>query len=154
LDISKNCFTLDTQSQRVSFATCLAPLTSLQALSVSYNKIQHDGFALIAGLVADHLHNLRQLDLAGCFISNKSFSTLTGMLALTREMSTGIDMRVSRLEEVLFQDNLFSHAQMQELQTTYGGRGDIKVMVSAPHLGIRYPLRYDLKDYGVDSYQT
>eukprot|EP01034_Spumella_vulgaris_P021698 gene21698-27749_t len=153
LDISKNCFTLDTLSQRISFTACLAPLTSLQALSVSYNKIQHDGFALIVNLVTDHLHALRQLDLAGCFISSKSFSTLTAMLNLTREIPTGMTLRVSRLEEVLFQDNLFSYAQMQELQATYGARGDIKVVVSLPHLGISYPLRYDLRDYGIETYK-
>lgn len=182
LDLSRNSFTLDTTAQRASFAAALAPLTSLQALSVAYNKIQHDGFALVVSLINDHLQAVRQLDLAGCFIAAKSYSTLLSLLELkwdhgdhpdynshasSNSSSNGDDAigsaageasmprgprQVSQLEELLFQDNLLSYAQTTELHSTYGYRTDIRIALAPPHLGIAYPLRYELRDYDIHTY--
>ncbi len=147
-----------------TFRSAITPLVNLQALSLAYNKIQNDGFSLVCELATNCLRSLRQLDVACCFISSKSYSALTDLLQLavtdagaTLTNSNGNASHSStrsRLEEVLFQQNLFSYAQLQELHAAYGNRPDVKVSLNMPHLGIAYPLRYELRDFGIDSYHA
>jgi hypothetical protein len=43
--------------------------------------------------------------------------------------------------------------QMNELQHEYGSHPKrCKLSLYPPHLGIEFPLRYNLKDYGIDIY--
>ncbi len=164
LDLSRNCFTLDTSSQCSHFRSAMGPLSSLQTLSLAHNKIQNDGFALVCGLVRDSLRNLRQLDVAFCFISSKGFPDLLALLDLATDhfappseddpapADPSVGARVSQLEEIMFQQNLLSYALLQDLHASCEGRADLKVVLELPHLGIAYPLRYELRDFGIESY--
>jgi hypothetical protein len=145
LDLSKNCFTLDTKTQCKVFTTGLSNLEKLQSLSVAHNKIQDEGFSLVAGIILNNLHSLTLLDASNCFISSKSSNVLHSLLSLS------LDSVFPRIEEILFQENLFLPHQLQDLNYEYGNHPmKCKLSVYPPHLGIEFPLRYDSNDFGLD----
>lgn len=159
LDLSHNKITLDTRAQGQLFLQSMSQLTQLEAFSISHNKIQNDGFELVCSLVTNHFqHNLRILDVANCFVTSKSFTTLLKLLNSCGEpLEDAVvepDRQKLRLEEVLFQDNLLSYAQLQELIGSFAKRVGIRVSLNKPHLGIKYPLCYDMKEYGLDEYHV
>jgi hypothetical protein len=80
LDLSKNSFTLDKESQWDSFYHGIFPLihSKLEYFSLAYNKIQDTGFQRIVHeiiLTKDAIYYyipLKVLDVAHCFITNRS----------------------------------------------------------------------------------
>lgn len=127
------------------FSDGVRPLLCLESFSLAGNKIQDKGFGIIQQLVQEGFPSLKLLDLADCFISNLSHANLLSILTL--HLPSGWP----RIEEILFQKNLLSVIQMQELQHEFGDRPmRCKLTLFAPYVGIVHPLRYNLRDYGVD----
>ena len=146
LDLSSNFITLDTSPQIATFSEGIMPLEKLESLSLAGNKIQDAGFEIVQRIVIDHLPNLKLLDVAGCFISSISYAHLANLLALT------LPSGWPRMDEIMFQDNLLNHTHNQELLSEFGDRPmRCKFSPSPPYTGIEFPLRYNLRDFGVDT---
>jgi hypothetical protein len=146
LDLSNNCITLDTSTQIATFGDGATPLEKLESLSLAGNKIQDAGFEIVQRIVIDHFPNLKLLDLAGCFISSISYPHLANLLALT------LPSGWPRMDEIMFQNNLLNHTHNQELLSEFGDRPmRCKFSASSPYTGIEFPLRYNLRDFGVDT---
>lgn len=146
LDLSYNYITLDTSNQITILNDGITPLDKLESLSLAGNKIQDRGFEIVQRIVIDHFPNLKLLDLAGCFISSISYPHLANLLDL--HLSSGWP----RLEEILFQNNLLNHTHNQELLSEFGDRPmRCKFSPSSAYAGIEFPLRYNLRDFGVDN---
>jgi len=145
LDLAHNSITLDTKVQCNTFRQGISALTRLESFSLASNKIQDDGFALIHDIVTETLLNLKLLDVAECFISSISYHMLLNLLSL--QLPNGWP----RLDEIMFQSNLFTATQVQEIHQEFGNHPKrCKLSMFPPHKGIEFPLRYNLLDYGVE----
>ena len=80
LDVSRNCFTLDTPAQTKIFHDGLHPLRSLQTLSVAFNKIMDRGCRVVCSIVKESFPALQILDFAGCFLTKHCVPTLEALL--------------------------------------------------------------------------
>jgi Leucine-rich repeat (LRR) protein len=146
LNLSNNCITLDTSNQITIFRDGITPLDKLESLSLAGNKIQDRGFEIVQRIVIDNFPNLKLLDLAGCFVSSLSYSHLANLLGLS------LPSGWPRLDEILFQNNLLNHTHYQELLSEFGDRPmRCKFSPSSAYIGIEFPLRYNLRDFGVDN---
>lgn len=181
LDVSRNCFTLDTSAQAKIFRAGLAPLTSLQTLSVAHNKIMDKGCKFVCDIVREHYPELRILDFAGCFLSKGCLPVFEELLehvkseepevdpsrrpSLDEEEYSYIPELVIELEsttnpelrEILLQENVFTASQLND----YCGEHSHSVMNhskcklninTSKYIGVAFPLCYNLADYGIENY--
>lgn len=150
LDLSKNCFTLDTTTQCRTFIAAISPLKKLQSLSVAYNKIQDAGCGLVCDLAKRHLPNIRLIDFAYCFLTKDCFRILNGFLRMggsEEARTTNLD-----LEEIMLQGNVFSPNEEQEISEQYSNISRVKIDTFSKYIGIAFPLRYEMRDYGLEHY--
>jgi hypothetical protein len=180
LDVSRNCFTLDTPSQQRIFRDGMCPLTALQTLSVAHNKIMDKGCKQVCAMVKDCMPQLQILDLAGCFLTKASLPLFEVLLEhIAPEKPVEEDVRRNSLDEPLFympevvvelepttnphlrelllQENMFSQTQFVEYCTEHAAtvlaRSKCKLNVnSSKYIGVAFPLGYSLRDYEVDEY--
>jgi hypothetical protein len=141
LDLSHNCFTLDTPAQVKIFRDGLMFLSDLEVLSVAYNKIMDTGCQVVCSVVKEFFPSLRILDLASCFLGKKCFSSLEYVLdhimsdeekqsaklkenEFRRDSEDGacvapVDIELAstsnpQLREILLQFNMFTPTQYHE----------------------------------------
>ena len=150
LDISRNCFTLDSKLQCDTFLLALSPLVNLEALSVAYNKIQDAGLKELYRIIRKFLRKLKILDVAGCFLSKGSHDTLIDILEIKDPFVEDLD--TPQLDELIACDNILSYAVIDDLHKKYGIDFKTKLNLKDSYTGIDFPLLYDFKDYGVDYY--
>lgn len=152
----------------------LGQCKSLEMLSVSFNKIQDNGFRCICNIIEKHGLPIKILDAAGCFITNKSADVLKNVLmhcarltynpndgsdsalqALHKSLSPSVnrDKEVNvlfKLEKVFLHRNIFSHAVWDELLCDYQMGTTCKLLVNEPHTGIEiFPVYNLLRDFGI-----
>lgn len=181
LDVSKNCFTLDTPAQQKIFRDGLSPLTSLETLSVAFNKIMDRGCRQVCSIVRDCFPRLQILDLAGCFLTKQSIGTFEHLLEHVSSANQTEDNNLRRpsldehlfyvpevvvelestsnplLREVMLQENMFTQSQFNEHCTEHPGtilmQSKCKLTVSGcKYIGVGFPLGYSLEDYGIAEY--
>jgi hypothetical protein len=178
--VSRNCFTLDTPSQQKIFRDGLSPLSSLQTLSVAYNKIMDRGCKLVCEIAKEHFPELQILDLAGCFLSKVSlpvFETLLEHIATESDVKETIrrpsideplyfvpevvvELEATanpELREIMLQDNMFSPSQYGEYctehYTTVLLKSKCKLSIhNSKYIGVSFPLGYSLQDYDIEEY--
>lgn len=179
--MSKNCFTLDTPAQQKIFHEGLSPLTSLETLSVAFNKIMDKGFRQVCDMVRECHPRLQILDAAGCFLTKQSFSTLEYLLEHVISANQSMEKQERRpslddhfyyipevveelestsnplLREILLQDNMFTQSQFNEHcaehPETIFLKSKCKLTVSGTkYIGVAFPLGYSLEDYGINEY--
>ena len=179
--MSKNCFTLDTPAQQKIFREGLAPLRSLETLSVAFNKIMDKGCRQVCAIVRDCLPQLQILDLAGCFLTKACFGSLEHLLEHVSSTNQAADHNERRpsldentyyipevveelesttnplLREILLQENMFTQSQLNEHCIEHQGtvlmRSKCKLTVTgSKYIGVAFPLGYNLEDYGIDEY--
>ena len=151
LDLSHNCFTLDTTTQCRTFTNALAPLHKLQSLSLAFNKIQDAGLRLVCDIAKTCLPALRLLDLAGCFLTKECFAVLNNFLRVggsEEARTTNID-----LEEIMLQRNVFTPGEEQDISEKYSNISRVKIDTWSRYIGISFPLRYELRDYGLEHFK-
>lgn len=150
LDISHNCFTLDTAVQCRTFTSALSTLSDLRSLSVAHNKIQDRGCQLVCDIARRFLPKLQLLDLAGCFLTKACFPILHAFLKV--DGSEELRTHNPQLEEVMLQANVFSTQQEVEIAAEYGNIARVKINANAKYIGIAFPLRYDICEHGLDQH--
>eukprot|EP00597_Dinobryon_sp_UTEXLB2267_P013854 CAMPEP_0170120500 /NCGR_PEP_ID=MMETSP0020_2-20130122/15185_1 /TAXON_ID=98059 /ORGANISM="Dinobryon sp., Strain UTEXLB2267" /LENGTH=1275 /DNA_ID=CAMNT_0010350387 /DNA_START=241 /DNA_END=4064 /DNA_ORIENTATION=+ len=134
LDLATNNITLDTKVQLSTFRQGMSTLSRLESFSLANNKIQDNGFALIHDIIIEALDNLKVLDVAECFVSSISYHMLLNLLSL--QLPNGLP----RMDEIMFQNNLFNATQVQEVHQEYGNHPRrCKLSMFPPHRGIEVP---------------
>ena len=81
LDLSFNSINLEGKTQRQQLLLTLAGLTSLEVLSVAFNRIHDKGAAALLGCLQPATHTaLLILDLSHCFLTKNSIPLLSSFL--------------------------------------------------------------------------
>ncbi|KAJ1434426.1 hypothetical protein B484DRAFT_394021 [Ochromonadaceae sp. CCMP2298] len=123
LDVSHNCFTLDTPGQLRILEAGLAPLSQLQSLSVAYNKIQDAGCLKVCALIQQYMPQLATLDLAGCFLTRASLRTFELLLEHTQELSPeALSFKRERLLILMKQNAIWQHACEESPSSSPSGK--------------------------------
>ena len=107
---------------------------SLRSLSVAFNRIQDIGYIILYEILGKYCRNLKVLDLANCFITNKSKEILNVMVQSTSP----------KLDVLMLQGNLLFSTAVDQLRTLSAENNVTISLQDDPYVGITEPAQYDI----------